>query len=195
MAREMHTINEIGRGRGQMDRRLVIAIVVVALVVLAAVWLTTREPEPEPLPEPGAPGETIEPAESPEERGDSARAYIAELTSGDDEVDYAEAYERAGEFQAEGQLADAQLLYFFAARGGHGAAAFDLATSYDPNHHSQDASLMNEPDPFQAYRWYRQADEAGHEGANERLEELRAWAERAAGTGDAEAERLLLQWE
>ncbi len=195
MAREMHTINEIGRGRGQIDRRLVIAIVIAALVVLAVIWLMTREPEPEPVPEPTAPGETIEPAESPEERGDSARAFIGELTSGEDDVDYARAYERAGEFQAEGQLADAQLLYFFAARGGHGSAAFDLATSYDPNHHSQGSSLMDVPDPFQAYRWYRQAEEAGHEAASGRLEELRAWAERAAGNGDAEAERLLLQWE
>lgn len=191
----MHTINEIGRSRGQVDRRLVIAIVILAVLVLLVVWLTTREPEPEPIPDPSRPGETVQPAESPEERGDSARAFISELSSGGDDVDYAQAYERAREFQAEGQPADAQLLYFFAARGGHGAAAFDLATSYDPNHHAQGSSFMDEPDPFQAYRWYRQADEAGHEAASERLTELRAWAEQAAGAGNEEAERLLLQWE
>jgi TPR repeat protein len=195
VAREMHTINEIGRGRGQVDLRVVIALAIVALIVLAAIWLVRREPEPEPIPEPARPGETVSPAESPEERGDSAREFINELSSRESGVDYAQAYERARAFQSDGRLADAQLLLFFAARHGHGQSAFDLATSYDPNHHSPASSLMNEPDPFQAYRWYREAQDAGHESASERLGDLRAWAEQAAGTGNAEAERLLLQWE
>jgi TPR repeat protein len=191
--------HELRRERGQIDQRVAIGIgiLVAAVVVLAVIWLVSREPEPEPIPEPGRPIETVEPAESPAERGDSAREIIDELSSGvsSADPDYAQAYERAREFQADGRSADAMLLYFFAARGGHAVAAFDLATFHDPNHHAETSSLMDEPQPFQAYRWYRQAQEAGHETASERLTELRAWAERAAGTGDTEAERLLLQWE
>jgi len=197
VARDMNTINEVRRERGQMDQRVAIGIgiVLAAVVVLAVVWLASREPAPEPIPEPGRPIETVEPAESPAERGDSAREIIAKLSSGETGADYAQAYERAQEFQADGRSADAMLLYFFAARGGHAAAAFDLATFHDPNHHAETSSLMDEPDAFQAYRWYRQAEEAGHEAASERLTDLRAWAERGADTGNPEAERLLLQWE
>ena len=197
MARDMNTINEVRREHGQIDQRVAIGvgIFLAAVVVLVVVWLAWREPAPEPIPEPGRPIETVEPAESPAERGDSAREIIAQLSSGETAADYARAYERAQEFRADGRSADAMLLYFFAARGGHAAAAFDLATFHDPNHHAETSSLMDEPDAFQAYRWYRQAEEAGHEAASERLTDLRAWAEQAADTGNVEAERLLLQWE
>lgn len=194
MARAMSTINEIRHEHGAVDQRIVIGIVTVVIVGLAAIWLFTVKPEPEPVPAPGPTLDTVKPAETAAERGDSAREIIDELSSAEGDIDYARAYERAEAFRAEGRKADAQLLYFFAARGGNAAAAFDLATFYDPNHHSQ-TGLMDEPDPFQAYRWYREAGEAGHESASARLSELRAWAEQAANGGDAEAERLLLQWE
>lgn len=181
--------------QGRIDERVVIGIVTAAVVILAAVWLFTDRPEPEPVPEPATGPDSVQPAGTAAERGDSAREIIDELSAAGNDVDYAGAYERAGEFRQEGRLADAQLLYFFAARGGNAGAAFDLATSYDPNHHSESTSLMSEPDAFQAYRWYAAAEEAGHQGAGTRLAELRAWAEEAAGTGDTEAERLLLQWE
>jgi TPR repeat protein len=126
--------------------------------------------------------------------------------SGDDEsmpVDSADegamnneqAYARAQAFQAEGKLADAQLLYFFAARGGYAPAAFDLATFYDPNHFAKETSLMNDPDPFQAYKWYKKSLELGLEGAEARLAALRAWTETAAEQGNMKAEQLLLVWE
>ena len=92
-------------------------------------------------------------------------------------------------------MADAQLLYFFAARGGYAPAAFDLATFNDPNHADTASGLVAAPDPFQAYRWYTVARDAGDERASQRLEELRAWAESASRSGDGDAERLLLQWE
>lgn len=173
-----------------------IAAAAVIVVILAIVWFRP-EPEPEPVPAPGParPLETVEPAESPAERGDTARDVINDLEAAAGGPDYAEAYRRAEAFHSQERLADAQLLYFFAARGGHAPAAFTLASFYDPNHHSQDASLMDEPDAFQAYKWYRAADDAGDERAATRLDELRAWAEEAAAAGNAEAERLLLQWE
>lgn len=195
MARAMSTINEIRHQDGAVDQRIVIGIVTVVIVALAAVWLFTGKPEPEPVPAPGPTLDRVEPAETAAERGDSGREIISELSSAEGEVDYAQAHERAEAYRAEGRMADAQLLYFFAARGGNAEAAFDLATFYDPNHHSQTEGLMEEPDPFQSYRWYRAAEEAGHEDASRRLADLRAWAEQAADGGDAEAERLLLQWE
>jgi len=141
------------------------------------------------------PLESVAPAESEEQRGDSAREIIDRLSAAPGGIDYADAYARAQEFHSAGRLADAQLLYFFAARGGHAPAAFMLATYYDPNHHAEQISLMDEPDPFQAYKWYRQAEAAGDQAAAERLADLRAWAEGAAQSGDSAAEQLLLQWE
>lgn len=199
MAREKNMINGIARQGGQFSPRMVVGIVVAAIVVAAAIFLLTRapdvEPVPEPLPESTRPLETVAPAETAAERGDSAREIIEELRSNTDEVDYAVAYERAQQFAADERFADAQLLLFFAARGGHAPAAFDLATLHDPNHHTPESSLADEPDAFQAYRWYVAARDAGHETADERLAELRAWAESTAASGNADAERLLLQWE
>lgn len=171
------------------------AIIIVALVVYLLYPKPPTEPVPAPTTGPARPLETVEPAETEAERGDTAREIIETLSAGDGEVDYDEALSRARDFQADGRLADAQLLTFFAARGGHAPAAFALATSYDPNHYSETTSLMEEPDPFQAYRWYRVARDAGQVDAEERLANLRRWAEDAAEDGNAEAERLLLQWE
>ena len=129
---------------------------------------------------------------------DSARDLIDELQSGEGEVDYGRAYERAQAFRSEGRAADAQLLYFFAARAGHADSAFELAELYDPTRAQgrdtegdPEAALTTDADAFQAWRWYGAAEEAGHPQAAERLSELRNWAEQAAAAGDAEAERLL----
>ncbi len=109
--------------------------------------------------------------------------------------DYAAALDQARSLRAEGKLADAQLLYFFAARGGYTPAAFELAGLYDPLHFDASTSLMDKPDPFQAFKWYQQASQAGDSQADVRLEELRAWAQQASEAGDLEAEQLLLQWQ
>lgn len=109
--------------------------------------------------------------------------------------DYAAALEQARSLRAEGKLADAQLLYFFAARGGHTPAAFELGELYDPAHFDVSTSLMDKPDPFQAFKWYQQAAQAGDPQAVMRLEELHDWARQAAESGDLEAEQLLLQWQ
>lgn len=105
------------------------------------------------------------------------------------------AFARAEAFRESGQLADAQLLYFYAARDGHPRAAFEYASMNDPNHHSPETSLLPDPDSFQAYRWYTAALEGGVDAARPRLDALREWAVAAAADGDDEADRLLLQWE
>ena len=190
----MNANSLVRRYRGQANTRMLI-IVGSAVVVVVLLALYLLRPTPEPIPETGRPLETVEPAQSAEERGDRAREIIERLEADPTGPDYAGAYARAQDFLAEGQLADAQLLYFFAARGGYGLAAFDLATVNDPNHHTSASSLVAAPDPFQAYRWYTAARDAGHPGASTRLEELHAWAESASLAGDDKAEQLLLQWE
>lgn len=194
MERESDVSNPGRHSRGQVNQRVLIAIVAVAIVVLLALFLFWPK-KPEPIPEPGRPLETVAPAESAKERGDTARDIIARLKANSTGPDYAEARARAQELQADGRLADAQLLYFFAARAGHAPAAFDLATFYDPNHHSAASSIVAEPDPFQAYRWYIVARDAGYDGASERLDALHAWAESDSQSGNNDAERLLLLWE
>lgn len=178
---------------------MLITLGAAVIIVLALVYLLYPEPLQEPVPAPATgparPLETVEPAQTEAERGDTARDIIDRLSDTDGEVDYDAALSRALEFQADGRLADAQLLLFFAARGGHAPAAFTLATYYDPNHHAETTSLMEEADPFQAYRWYRVARDAGQPDAEQRLANLRRWTEDAAASGSSEAERLLLQWE
>ena len=108
--------------------------------------------------------------------------------------DYAAALEQARSLRAEGKLADAQLLYFFAARGGYAPAAFELAELYDPLNFDVTTSLMEQPDPFQAFKWYQQASQSGIAEAAVRIEALHDWAQQAAEEGNLDAEQLLLQW-
>jgi len=183
------------RSRGGVDPRILAAIAVAIAIAVAVIFLLSPEPEPEPIPATAPPLETVAPAQSEAERGDTAREIIDALKSAPGGPDYAEALARAREFLAEGRRADAQLLYFFAARGGDGPAAYQLATFYDPNHYAEGSGLMDKPDPFQAYKWYREAHDAGQEPAAERLAQLRTWAEAASANGNVDAERLLLQWE
>ena len=185
------------RSRGRISAPVVASLAGIAVVIAIAIYLLYPQPEPQPIPEPAPtrPLETVAPAENEEERGDSARDLIAELKANPDGVDYEAAFARGQEFYEAGRLADAQLLYFFAARGGYGPAALELGTMYDPNNYPDAAGFMEKPDPFQAYKWYRDAEAAGEEAATEQLAELRAWTEQAAQADDPEAERLLLQWE
>lgn len=171
----------------QQALTLLLGVVVIALI--AIYFLFVRAP--------AAPIESaiVAPVTTPEERGDSARDLIEQIRTDPAGVDFAEAHEQAGQYQSEGRLADAQLLYFFAARGNYAPAAFDLATMYDPNHFSSDTSLMDKPSPSQAYKWYQVARDGGSTSAPARLEELKAWVENAASEGDMEAEQLLLRWE
>ena len=185
--------NHRTRQRGETNVRVLIAIGAVVIVVIAGLFFLRQKPEP--IPEPGRPLETVQPAQSAEERGDTARELITQLEADPAGPDYGVAHARAQEFLTEGRTADAQLLFFFAARGGYAPAAFDLATFNDPNHFQTESGLTTAPDPFQAYRWYTAARDAGDERAQERLEALRAWAESASRSGDGDAERLLLQWE
>lgn len=192
--------HEPSRRPGIMNRRTVSFIAGAIVLVIIIIFLLYPAPVEEPKeavpakPEPAEPAEPVEPPTTEEERGDTAREIIQGLQS-KDPVDYEEAYSRARAFYEEGRLADAQILYLFAAQGGHTQSAFALAGMYDPLHHSPETSLMDDPDPLQAYKWYKQAREQGHNESGARLAELHAWVEKAADEGDPEAERLLMIWE
>jgi TPR repeat protein len=162
------TMNAIGTG---------VAVAVVAALLWSTVFRHSREPG----------------AITGADRAEEAREFIAEVKKPDSES-YADAYQRARDFQKEGRLADAQLLYFYAARGGHAGAEFELAAMNDPNHHASEKSLLPDPDAFQAYKWYSAALEHGSPDAQARLDALHDWASKAAADGNSEAERLLLQW-
>jgi len=172
-----------------------LSFMLVAIIIIAIVFflLYPREVS-DPAVTPGK-TEADVPLTTKEERGDTAREIIDQLRDLDGPAGLDKAYVRAQDFHREGRLADAQLLLFFAARGGHGPAAFELATLYDPNYHSSESSLMEDPDPVQAYKWYRQAQEAGHAETARRPDQLQSWARAAAAEGDMNADQLLLIWE
>jgi TPR repeat protein len=159
---------------------MIAAGLAVAIAAVVAGILLLR-----PAPEPGA--------VTGADRAEDAREYLADVRQEGPES-YGDAYRQAAEYRENGQLADAQLLYFYAARGGHAGAEFALAEMNDPNHHERATSLLAEPDAYQAYKWYSAALEHGSPEAQQRLEALRDWATQAAAQGNPEAERLLLQW-
>jgi hypothetical protein len=124
--------------------------------------------------------------------GAAARALIAELRSSVP-PDLERAFAAAGEHQRAGRLEDAYLLYFYAAREGHGQAALVLGQQADPRDFDHNG-LFDAADPLQAHKWYTKARQAGVTGADEALAALRSSIEAAAQNGDREARRLTLQW-
>jgi TPR repeat protein len=171
---------------GAVSRHALYVAAAVIVIAAAAVFLF--------YPRTGSPPESEAPAAaSSSARGDTARNAIAKLQA-QSKPDYDAAYQQGQAFQKDGQLADAQLMYFYAARGGQADAAFALGTMNDPNHFSPESSLMKKPDPFQAYKWYKQASDGGVAAAADRLAALHDWTKKQADDGDVQAQQLLLQW-
>ena len=127
--------------------------------------------------------------------GDQARALIAQLKEQQGRPDLDILFDHSEEFIATSQLEDAHLLLFYAARLGHAPSARVLASMYDPNHHSNLTSIMDKPDPAQAYKWYKIAADAGDGEARARLSVLRSLVEQNARKGNDQAKLLLLQWQ
>ena len=172
-------------GRVVTSTQWLLAAVAVALLILLAWYFTSGTNDV---------GEAERvPATSNQAVPELAREVISEQQQ-EQAPDFAATLEQARTLRAEGRMADAQLLYFYAARGGYAPAAFELGELYDPLHFDASSSLMEEPDAFQAYKWYQQAAQAGNTQATMRLQELQMWVQQAAADGDVEAEQLLLQW-
>jgi len=193
--------------------RTEILMAVVALITILAIWLVPNQQQEAPpaLPQLATPAPPTEPqtappsgtqtapAEAPAapaaQPGDRARAIIAGLRAGSGDADAAEVYVSAQRLQDEGHREDAYLLYRYAANHGDARAALVLGTQADPAFHSSDDTILPEPEPEQAIKWYRMASAEGNAEATTRLKALHALLERASAAGDTQADRLLLQWQ
>ncbi len=121
-----------------------------------------------------------------------ARAFINKLRQEGGDTSQ-EAFEEAERQRSIGNNADAYLLYFFAAKQGHGEAALMLGTQADPTYFTSINSALDEPDSGQAIKWYKMAIAAGNEDAKHNLAELSKRIKQQAEAGNGEAQRLMLQ--
>ncbi|MDJ0807946.1 MAG: deoxyribonuclease [Gammaproteobacteria bacterium] len=126
--------------------------------------------------------------------GESARSLISAIRLGEQDLSMDQLFERAAEHRHQTSNTDAYLLYFFAARRGHGPSALQLAKMHDPAFFEPGSDLLEKPDPVQAHKWYTIAVDRDVEGAVENLQVLRNSIEAAAQAGDLSAQRLLLNW-
>ena len=178
-------------------------IIIIAMITGIAILLVPEDaPVHAPLPSLDQPSDETIPSATAENDlgteailldGERARTIIEEIQKGDAPLGDA-AYAQAEEQRSAGRLTDAYLLYFFAARNGNADAALELGTQADPAYYSVGTSNLDAPDAGQAYKWYRMAAAAGSTEAERRLAELRGRVELQATTGDAQAQRLMLQW-
>lgn len=180
--------------------RLIAAVVIVTLI---AIWLVpTSDRDATPTSGQGEAPSLLQPpvsaggpagSEGVPGPGGKARKIIADLRRSPN-PDLDQAFQMAEAFRLEGKLTDAHLLYFYAAREGHGPAAMVLARQADPATHESSDSLLAAADVLQANKWYSRALAAGIAEAEEPLRALRDTIEQAADNGDQAARRIMLQW-
>jgi len=126
--------------------------------------------------------------------GMRARQYVEKLRAEGKPYPLELIYEKAQRYLQEGSLADAHLLYFFAAREDYLPAMMMMGQMSDPTLFQAENSLLDDADVIQAYKWYRQAAEMGHQPASERVASLRQWAQDEAEEGNSHARQLLLNF-
>ncbi len=126
--------------------------------------------------------------------GAKARTLIAEMRASG-QIDTQKVFDAAEAAQANGELTDAYLLYFFAAREGHARAALTLGRQADPQSHNPDSSVFETPDLNQAHKWYQLAAQNGNDEGRQQLSALRTRVEQRAAAGDPEAQRISLLWQ
>jgi TPR repeat protein len=126
--------------------------------------------------------------------GAQARALISRMRS-ERNVDLNQVIAVARTSQIGGELADAYLLYFFAAREGSSAAALELGKQADPATRDPLSSVFEGPDFNQAHKWYQIAARGGSAEARDRLKDLHQRVEQLAASGDPQAQRILLLWQ
>ena len=127
--------------------------------------------------------------------GMRARQYIEQVRENGKPYPLAEVFDRAQKYLQEGSLADAHLLYFFAAREQHLPAIMRMAEMSDPTLFRAEDSLLDYADVIQAYKWYQKAATLGHPAATERLDSLQQWAMAEAESGNPHARQLLLNFQ
>ncbi len=126
--------------------------------------------------------------------GMRAREYISQLRKQGKPYPLDEVMAKAALYTSEGSLADAHLMYFFAAREGDVDAMMVMAEMSDPTLFRAEDNLLDQADAVQAYKWYSQSLEKGFEPARARLENLGQWAKDEARYGNTAAQQLLLNF-
>jgi TPR repeat protein len=183
-----------GHSRQQLSIWSVMALIIITFIIAAGLYfLFENQDQFQP---PGQANIAQQPtAEVTQHKQENlGRSIIAKLKTQQQKPDLDDVFRQAETFILKGQLEDAHLLLFYAARLGHPMSARTLGSMYDPNHHNASTSLMDEPDLAQSYKWYKIAADAGDPVALERLSELKILVELAASSGDEEAKMLLLNW-
>ncbi len=187
-------------------------ILLVVVATLIGVWLVPGEDPDQPtltdeglppslldLPPTAAGGEPVLPEalqepEIDDRPGARARAMIAKMRSAG-ELQLDEIFAAADQARTDGELDDAYLLYFFAAREGHADAALVLGQQADPDGGQTGERLFDSPDLTQAHKWYKIAAANGNPEGQQRLDALRERVEQMAASGDTQAQRIALQWQ
>ena len=121
-----------------------------------------------------------------------ARELVEQLRTKGGDYPLDMVYAKAKEHHAEGSLADAHLLYFFAAREGHTQAMMTLAEMSDPTIFRAEDTLLDQADAVQSYKWYQKVSEQGESIANDRIRNLREWAIQESENGNPRAHQFLL---
>jgi TPR repeat protein len=127
--------------------------------------------------------------------GMRAREYVAQLRGAGQPYPLDLVYEKAQKYLQEGSLADAHLLYFFAAREDYIPAIMTMGEMSDPTRFQAENSLLDSADVIQAYKWYQKAAAMGHQPATQRVEGLQQWASIEAEAGNSHARQLLLNFQ
>ena len=168
------------------------AIAIVAIVTLLAVWLVPSD-DGEIAPTPSLLSSSVAPAPTPLPASKSdridARTLITELRTASN-PDYNKAYNAGETLRKKGQLDQAYILYFYAAREGHANAAYRLGQFAD----NIISKTTYRPNATQAIKWYHNAKKAGVNEAADTLDALKRYYEDKARSGDSDARRLLLLW-
>ena len=127
--------------------------------------------------------------------GMRAREYIAQLRDKGKPYPLPQVFDKANRYLQEGSLADAHLLYFFAAREDYLPAVMVMGEMSDPTRFSAADSLLDRADVIQAHKWYSKAASLGEQSAAERLQDLQQWASTEAEAGNSHARQFLLNFQ
>lgn len=199
--------NKGNKGGGVLRYVLIFGIVVLLGFNLLFVDFGGEDPEPQALPEPQiqplTPGKPSQfnpdlgaepiPAGSADD-GSQARQLIEDVRNRGNTADPEAMFAQAGTYLAEGQLADAYLIYFYLAKQGHGPSTLVLAEMADPAYYDPRTSFYEAPDFAQAHKWYLQSMMLGMNKAEAQLRDLKLRVKAAAAGGDEKARRLLVGW-
>jgi TPR repeat protein len=126
--------------------------------------------------------------------GMRARQYVEQLRADGKPYPLPQVFEKAQKYLQEGSLADAHLLYFFAAREEHLPAIMHMGEMSDPTLFRAEDSLLDNADVVQSYKWYQKAATMGHQAAAERIDSLQQWAVVEAEAGNPHARQLRLNF-